>query len=172
MKKSIVKHIALLFITVLAGLNSFAQKDMNIFAGGNVLIGFAGGDFKKGYSYATGIDASLGFGITEKLYVLGTAGYTSYKNEDTNPYGIITLIPLKAGVRVYPIKNLFIAGNAGVGFLKDKVMASRESRFVYDIGIGAHGTLMQAGFYYDGWKRKNSSGSSNTFQIRVGFAIK
>jgi hypothetical protein len=172
MKKSIVKQVILIVFSVFSVTASFAQKDLNVFVGGNVLLGFAGGDFKNGYSYATGIDASLGLGVTEKVYVIATTGFVSYKNEDTNPFGKISLIPLKAGVRIYPIKNLFFAGNAGVGFLKDEVMSSRESRFVYDAGIGAHGNLIQVGLYYDGWKRKNTSGSSNTFQIRLGFALK
>lgn len=172
MKSSIVKQLIPLFVYLLYASGVMAQKDVNVFAGGNVIIGFAGGDFKNAYSYATGIDASLGAGLTEKVYVLGTLGYVSYKNEDTNPFGRITLIPLKAGLRVYPYKNFFVAGDAGVGFLKDEIMTSRESRFIYDLGIGAHGELLQMGFYYDGWKRKNSSGSSNTFQIKLGIAIR
>ncbi len=172
MKSSIVKQLIPLFVYLLYASGVMAQKDVNVFAGGNVIIGFAGGDFKNAYSYATGLDASLGAGLTEKVYVLGTLGYVSYKNEDTNPFGRITLIPLKAGLRVYPYKNFFVAGDAGVGFLKDEIMTSRESRFIYDLGIGAHGELLQMGFYYDGWKRKNSNGSSNTFQIKLGIAIR
>ncbi|MBS4064020.1 MAG: hypothetical protein KGZ74_05645 [Chitinophagaceae bacterium] len=172
MKSSIVKQIIPFFISMLSMSDLIAQKDVNLFAGGNLIVGFAGGDFKNGYSYATGIDASLGAGITKNVYAVGTLGYISYKNEDSNPYGKITLIPLKAGLRVYPYKNFFVAGDAGVGFLKDEIMTSRESRFIYDLGIGAHGELLQMGFYYDGWKRKNNKGSSNTFQIRLGIALR
>lgn len=172
MKSSIVKQLILFLFVMVPVSKMMAQGKGNIFAGGTIILGFPTGDFASGYTFATGIDASLGAGVAEKVFITGTLGYISYKHDDNNPYGKITMIPLKAGIRVYPYKNIFIAGDAGVGFLKDQVMSSRESRFIYDLGVGAHGELLQAGLYYDGWKRKNSNGSSNTFQIRIGIALR
>lgn len=148
------------------------QKDLNLLMGGNVILGFPTGDFKNGYSSASGVDAFLGFGMSRQAFLVGTIGYVSYRNEDSNPYGKIKLIPLKAGLRLYPAKKVFLAGNAGVGFLKDETMSSRESRFVYDFGVGLHGQVLQAGVYYDGWKRKNNNGTSNSIQLRIGLALR
>jgi hypothetical protein len=172
MKWLFVKQVLPFLFFLITVFTATAQKDINVFVGGNLIIGFPSGDFSNAYSYATGVDATLGAGLTEKLYITGTLGYLSYKSEDSNPYGRITLIPLKAGLRIYPYKEFFLAGNAGVGFLKDELMTSRESRFVYDVGMGLHYKAINIGVYYDGWKRKNTSGSSNTLQLRVGLAIK
>jgi hypothetical protein len=174
MRKNLLLLVLFSACFSLCGLQkAVAQKhDLNLIMGGNVILGFPAGDFKNGYSSATGVDAFLGFGMSRQAFLVGTIGYSSYKNEDTNPYGKIKLIPLKAGLRLYPAKKLFVAGNAGVGFLKDETMSSRESRFVYDFGLGLHGQIVQAGVYYDGWKRKNNNGTSNTIQLRIGLALR
>ena len=148
------------------------KKDLNVIMGGNAIIGFPTGDFKNGYTSATGVDAFLGFGLSGQAFLVGSIAYISYKNDDANPFGKIKMIPLKGGLRLYPGKKLFFAGNAGVGFLKDETMSSRESRIVYDLGMGLHGQILQAGVYYDGWKRKNNNGTSNSIQLRIGLALR
>ena len=147
-----------------------AQK-LNTFVGGNLILGFPTGDFKDGYKGATGIDASLGFG-GKHLYGIGTIGYVSYKPQSGNPYGKITVVPIKAGLRVYPTSILFLSGNAGIGFLKDEAMSSRESRFMFDAGIGLHFIIGQISVNYDGWKRQNTDGFSGAVQLKLGLALK
>lgn len=148
-----------------------AQKKMNSFIGGNLIIGYPQGDFKNGYKLATGIDASLGFG-SKHLYGIGTIGYVSYKAQSDNPYGKITVIPVKAGLRIYPGNIFFLSGNAGVGFLNDQVDKNRTSRFMYDVGMGFHFILGQVSVNYDAWQRKNTPGSSSTIQLKLGLALK
>lgn len=147
-----------------------AQKS-NSFIGGNILFGFPNGDFKNGYKGATGIEASAGIGVS-KIYFLGTVGYTSYRPVSSNTFGKITVIPLKAGVRVYATKRLFITGNAGYGFLKDESMESRQANFMYDAGVGLHLLLGQMSVHYDAWQRKNNSGTSASIQLKFGIALK
>lgn len=148
-----------------------AQKKMSSFIGGNLIIGYPQGDFKDGYKLATGIDASLGFG-KKHLYAIGTIGYVSYKAQSDNLYGKITLIPVKAGVRIYLGNFFFLSGNAGVGFLNDEVDKDRTSRFMYDVGAGFHFILGQVSVHYDAWQRKNNPGSSSTIQLKFGLALK
>lgn len=162
---------ALLFsLFTVAVLPATAQKS-NMFMGGNLIYGFPSSALKTGYKNATGIDASLGFG-TSKVYFIGTLGYVSYKEVSGNPYGKITVIPVKGGIRFYPAKYIFLTGNAGVGFLKDQVMSGRESRFMYDAGIGFHLTLAQISVHYDAWKKKNTDGYSAAVMLKLGIAIK
>ena len=84
----------------------------------------------------------------------------------------ITVIPVKAGLRVYPVKSIFLTGNAGVGFLKDEVMSSRESRFMYDAGIGFHFFLPQISVHYEAWKKQSSPGYTTAVLLKMGFALK
>jgi hypothetical protein len=162
---------SLFLLAQLAMIGKVTAQKLNTFVGGNLIIGFPTGDFKDGYKRATGIDASLGFG-GKHLYGLGTIGYVSYKPQSGNPYGKITVVPIKAGLRVYPTSILFLSGNAGVGFLKDEAMSSRESRFMFDAGIGLHFIIGQISLNYDGWKRQNTDGFSGTIQLKLGLAIK
>lgn len=152
-------------------IGKLAAQDVSLFAGGNIIVGFPTGDFKNGYKRATGIEASLGAG-TKRVILLGTVGYTSYKEQDGNNFGKITAVPIKGGIRLYPSNIIFLTGNAGVALLKDETMSSRESRFTYDAGIGLHFILGQVSVHYDAWKRKNNPGYSSSIQLKFGLAIK
>ena len=148
-----------------------AQNKVQSFIGGNIIIGYPQDDFKNGYKIGTGVDASLGFG-SKHVYAIGTVGYLSYKPQSNNTYGKISVIPVKAGVRIYPGNFFFLSGNAGVGFLKDEVTTNRSSRFMYDAGLGFHFILGQVSLHYDAWQRKNTSGASGAIQLKLGLALK
>ena len=167
---STFKKCILSFSLVLLSTSLMAQKSKKMI-GGNIVFGLPNGDFKNSYKSATGVEGSAGIGIS-KVYFLGTVGYTLYKPVSGNLYGKITIIPLKAGLRIYATKHLFLAGNAGYGFLKDEVMESREARFVYDAGVGVHFLLGQLSVHYDAWKRKNNPGTSATVQLKLGLALR
>ena len=169
MKKKSLLLVLLAF--VFANGTLLAQKKNTLF-GGNIIVGFPVGSFGDSYTSALGFEGFGGIGLGENLYATGTLGYVSYAAESYNPYGRVTLIPIKAGLRYYATKNLFLTGNAGVGLIKDQDMTSRESRFAYDVGAGFQFSKFQAGLYYDGWKRQNTSGSSNSILLKFGIAIK
>lgn len=163
-------NTTLFFFFICSCLHTSAQK-RETFIGGNLIYAFPSSAFKTGYKHGTGIEGSLGIGKS-KVYLIGTVGYQSYKAISTNPYGKITVIPVKAGLRVYPVKSIFLTGNAGVGFLKDEVMSSRESRFMYDAGIGFHFFLPQISVHYEAWKKQSSPGYTTAVLLKMGFALK
>ncbi len=82
------------------------------------------------------------------------------------------MIPLKAGVRFYPVQQFFVTGNLGTGLVKDAELIARESRFIYDVGAGLHISKLQASIHYDAIKRINSPGSSNSIVVKVGIGIR
>lgn len=161
--------LALIFVA--SSFQTATAQKTNLFLGGNLIVGFPSGDFKNGYKRATGIEGSMGLG-SSKFIVLGTLGYMSYKEKEGNQFGKITVIPLKGGIRVYPTNMLFLTGNAGVGFLKDETMNSRETRFVYDAGVGLHIILGQISVHYDAWKRQNTNGYTGSVLLKLGLALK
>jgi hypothetical protein len=168
MEKKILLFCLMIFVLGTGKL--MAQKNNTLF-GGNIIVGFPTGSFGDSYTSALGFEGFGGIGLGENLYALASLGYVSYAAESYNPYGRVTLIPIKAGLRYYATKNLFLTGNAGVGLIKDQDMISRESRFAYDVGAGFQFSKFQAGLYYDGWKRQNTSGSSNSILLKFGIAI-
>lgn len=170
MKMKSFFKLGLILFSMLISQQIFAQKS-NPILGGNLVLGGATGDFKNGYKSVTGLDGFIGTGGKNAFFILST-GYYSYKNQDGNSYGKIRMIPLKAGFRYYAAKKIFFTANAGLGLLKDETMSSSKSNFVYDAGIGYHGSFSNISLHYDGWKKRNTDGTSNTIQLRLGFALK
>jgi hypothetical protein len=168
-----MKTKILSIIVAVIGLTSasYAQKANTIF-GGNVIIGAPLSDLRNDYKSVFGIEGFGGFGLGQKAYITGTIGYQSYAPESTNPYGKISMIPLKAGVRFYPVNNFFLTGNAGVGLIKDETIDARESRFAYDIGAGLNFNIFNASVHYDGWQKKNTDGGSHSVLLKLGIAIR
>jgi hypothetical protein len=148
-----------------------AQKANTIF-GGNVIIGAPLGDLRNDYRSVVGIEGLAGFGVGQNVYLTGTLGFQSYAPESFNPYGKITMVPLKAGVRFYPVNNFFLTGNAGLGLIRDETIDARESRFAYDIGAGLSFSIFNASVHYDGWQKKNTNGGSNSVLLKLGIAIR
>lgn len=168
-----MKTKILSIIVAVIGLTSasYAQKANTIF-GGNVIVGAPLGDFRNDYRSVFGIEGFGGFGLGESAYITGTIGFQSYAPESYNPYGKISMVPLKAGIRYYPVKNLFLTGNAGVGLIKDETIDARESRFAYDIGAGLNFNIFNASVHYDGWQKKNTDGGSHSVLLKLGIAIR
>ena len=168
-----MKSKILSIIVAIIGLTSasYAQKANTIF-GGNVIVGAPLGDFRNDYRSVFGIEGFGGFGLGQSAYITGTIGFQSYAPESYNPYGKISMVPLKAGIRYYPVKNLFLTGNAGVGLIKDETIDARESRFAYDIGAGLNFNIFNASVHYDGWQKKNTSGGSHSVLLKLGIAIR
>lgn len=165
-----IKFVFVYSFLLLLAVSVSAQKKSESFIGGNLIYSMPQDLFKQGYKSGAGIDASLGVGTKRVLFV-GTLGYLSYKAKSDNPYGKISVIPLKAGLRVYPTKTLFLAGNAGFGFLKDETMSSRETKFMYDAGVGIHFILLDFGVYYDAWKKTNTPGYSGAIELKFGMSL-
>jgi hypothetical protein len=168
-----MKSKFLSIIVAIIGLTSasYAQKANTIF-GGNVIVGAPLGDLRNDYRSVFGIEGFGGFGLGQSAYITGTIGFQSYAPESYNPYGKISMVPLKAGIRYYPVKNLFLTGNAGVGLIKDETIDARESRFAYDIGAGLNLNIFNASVHYDGWQKKNTNGGSHSVLLKLGIAIR
>jgi hypothetical protein len=167
-----LKKMFLVFIFCIAlfSVSVTAQK-VKTLIGGNLILGSPTGDFKNSYKRVTGVEGSIGKGFS-KAYFVGTVGYQTYKEVDGFVYGKMSLIPVKAGLRVYPTEKLFLCANAGYGFLKDETMSSRETRFIYDAGIGLNFFPGQISIHYDAWQRKNNPGTSASVLLKIGFLIK
>ena len=150
-----------------------AQKhNGNYFFGGNLVLSNPVSNFSDAYRTGFGLEGIGGIKLTDNLYGLATLGYLSYNNENDNQYGNINVTSIKGGVRYYAGEKFFLAGNAGLGFAKDEVEVKSYSRFIGDVGAGAHFGLVQAGLFYEGRKKIFSDGFASSVQLKVGIAIR
>ena len=139
---------------------------------------------KDGIRYSIGVDAGLPLGnfndankwtlggsvqadipvISKQLFVTINAGYNNVFGEK-NVAGTngtfdepnFNLIPVKAGLKFFPIQNFYVQGEAGAAFLlnKNDVGANKSTAFVYAPQVGvqfpisANGNFIDAGVRYE-----------------------
>jgi len=143
-----------------------------ILMGGSLGYGLPQGTFNDGYKSSLALDATAGVKFFGGFYITANVGYAKYYAQDNNSFGNITNIPLKAGVKAYLTKRIFVAGNYGIGLLKDEKMNSRESRTMLDYGAGIRFNVGEIAVYNDGWKRKTDGKYSNAIFIKAGIYLR
>jgi hypothetical protein len=167
---------AILFIVAATGAAAQTKKSSaarNYLLGANLILASPVGTLSEDYKIGFGIEGMGGIKASDQLYVTATLGYVNFPNEAYyNDFGNISVTSIKGGLRYYATDNVFLSGNAGVGFAKDEVEPRSYGRFIGDIGGGVHFGLVQAGLYYEGRKKIFSEGFSNSVQIKLGIAIR
>jgi len=130
--------------------------------------------------------------ISNQLYVTVNAGYNNIfgkKNYTVvTPNGSITadvtdvqLLPVKAGLKFFPVSNFYIQGEAGAAFALNKkdLGFDKSAAFVYAPQVGVLFPLggksyIDAGVRYEGTTKFNSNvdGSDlHYFALRVAYAF-
>jgi hypothetical protein len=101
------------------------------------------------------------YGFSEKFSGIITSGYTSFFGKTITiltssvKVDAVGLIPIIAGVRVYPADNIFIGAQAGVGFLTGG--GSSSTAFDYQPQIGYNGDSFQIALNYNGLSKSGST---------------
>lgn len=141
------------------------------------------GDLSNVYNWGFGGSAQIDIPIVQSLYVTVNAGYNNYfvksalKDEGAKD---LQTIPLKAGLRYFPVGNIFyIQGQAGATLLANKsdVSADKSAAFVYAPQVGvllklAQKNYIDVGFRFEGTSSFYDGGSyTNTLGLRVAYAF-
>jgi hypothetical protein len=144
---------------------------------------------KTGIRYSIGVDAGIPTGslsdthnwslggsvqadipVASQLFVTVNAGYNNIFGKDVEVLGTtvkapnIQLLPVKAGLKFFPVNNFYIQGEAGAGFLLNKkdIGADNSTVFVYAPQLGyqfplSGGSYVDAGVRYEGTTKLNSN---------------
>lgn len=138
------------------------------------------GSLNTGYDWSLGGSIQADFPLLKnQLYATLNAGYNNIFA--SNQYNIpdIQLIPVKAGLKYFVIKQVYIQGEAGVSFLTDKsnLGADKTAVFVYApqagvlLNVGGK-NYIDAGFRFESnQKFFNGGTTSNFLAIRVAYAF-
>jgi len=106
-------------------------------------------------SYQLGIGASvkLEFPIAKRMSISATGNFTHVFDNSNVIFGGDEFIPIKLGVRYYPISSLYVEGEGGVT-LKTDIVQQQLATFSIGSGViaplGKHGGL-DMGFRYESW---------------------
>ncbi len=156
----------LIVLTTICNAKS-AEAQKLIFLFGHVLYAIpADQNFEKNYSSGFGVEGGIGLG-TGRTFVVGTVGYSSFTAFDSNPYGKLSYLPIKVGIRHYLLvgKLLFINADAGVGILQNGLY--NGSRFSGDIGLGVKLGPLEVMVDYDGYAKSSGEGSGYASWIGI-----
>ncbi|WP_202409385.1 outer membrane beta-barrel protein [Hufsiella arboris] len=100
-----------------------------------------------GFSFAIGGDLRLQKDFSSNISGLLSAGYNSFQVKDSDGGGSWGYIPVKAGIKVFPIERFYISGELGAAFGTD----DQGTAFVYAPGIGVgFNNGLDIGLRYEG----------------------
>jgi hypothetical protein len=156
----------LLIFFFVFGLQQLATAQRLIFFFGHVVYSAPVDTyFSHNYSSGLGVEGGLGLG-TNRTFLMGTVGYSSFSAFSSNPYGKLSFIPVKAGIRHYLLvgKILFVNADLGIGIIKNGLY--NGSRFSGDIGLGVKLGPLEVMADYDGYA--NSSGEATGYSSWIG----
>jgi len=91
----------------------------------------------------------------------------------------IQLIPVKGGLKYFPVKWCYIQGEAGASFLanRDEIGANKSAAFIYAPQVGVLLNIggknyIDAGFRFEGNSKFYNGGNTNNFlALRVAYSF-
>ena len=147
--------------------------------------GFPVGSLADRYDWNLGGSIQADFPIATGLDVTANAGFNNFFGKDytvgpvTGKYNDISLIPVKVGLKYFPVENFYVQGEAGASFIanKNKIGASQSAAFTYAPQIGilfpvSNNNYIDAGIRYESNTKFYTNGNTNNFfAIRVAYAF-
>ncbi|MGY4537454.1 hypothetical protein ACVW0P_001873 [Mucilaginibacter sp. UYNi724] len=129
------------------------------------------GDLKDTHKWNLGGSVQADIPVASQVFVTINAGYNNIfgKKDVGGVAGIdvtdIKLLPVKAGIKFFPVQNFYIQGEAGAAFLlnSDDTYHDKSVAFVYAPQIGvqfpvsANGNFIDAGVRYEATTKFNSA---------------
>lgn len=172
MKNSLIKAGIIMLVLSISIVSASAQiKRPHLLVGANASYNNPQGSFANTYKFGLGGEVFGGIGVG-KTYLVATLGTSNFFADKENSYGNLIYKPIKVGMRQFLFSNkIFVTGDMGVGYVKDKSMRSTENKFTAGFGAGARLLGLEGGIYYNGWKALHEPGFSNSVQLKVGWSI-
>jgi hypothetical protein len=149
--------------------------------------GIPTGKFSDSYNWSLGGSVQADIPIVQhQLFATVNAGYNNiFGKKNINGIGLnapnIQLLPVKAGLKYFPIKSFYIQGEAGAAFAlnKSNLGFDNSAAFLYAPQVGVQFPLggksyIDAGVRYEATSKFNSSidnSKINFFGLRVAYAF-
>jgi hypothetical protein len=140
------------------------------------------GSFGDTHTFGIGGNLQVEVPVFKSVFVTANGGYTRFMAKDNlryiNPNTMLSIasvmdmqmIPVKLGIKVYPVAHLYIQGEAGITSLlnSDKLHTDRSALFTFAPQIGTQLTagknsMVDIGVRYERMKSFYTLGESNSF---------
>jgi len=162
-RKQGMQFLLLFMICAATAINAKAQS-------GPLRMGIgvnAGSTLKSPVRTTLGADLRLQQSLGEGVSGILTTGYYQFfkANKYNKGFGIV---PLKVGLKYFPVKNVYIAGEVGAGF---GTRSGANVSFVYSPSFGlAFGDGFDASLKYESFTGYN--GYANQLALRIAYGFK
>ncbi|MFD0795103.1 outer membrane beta-barrel protein [Mucilaginibacter litoreus] len=124
-----------------------------------VETGIPVGNFNDVSKWNLGGSVQADIPVANQVFVTVNAGYNNFFGETVGniEYNNVQLLPVKAGVKYFPVQNFYIQGEAGAAFLLNKAdtFNDKSAAFLWAPQIGvqfpvsASGNFIDAGIRYE-----------------------
>jgi hypothetical protein len=144
------------------------------------------GDLKHTHSWNLGGSVQADIPVANQLFVTVNAGYNNiFGKKDIDGSGVdgtdIKLLPVKAGLKFFPVQNFYVQGEAGAAFLlnSNDTYNDKSVAFVYAPQVGvqfpisANGNFIDAGIRYEATTKFNKLDNSKPsfLGVRVAYGF-
>ena len=143
------------------------------------------GDFNNTHSFNLGGSLQTDIPVTSQLFVTVNVGYNNFFGKSVGNSSInytnINLLPVKAGLKFFPVQNFYVQGEAGASFLlnKNTLGATNSVAFVYAPQVGvlfpvSTKSFIDAGLRFESNSAFVNNGSNLNFigvRLAYGFGL-
>jgi hypothetical protein len=148
--------------------------------------GIPTGNLSKSYNWNLGGSIQADIPVASQLFITVNAGYDNiYGKKNISGTGMsatnIELLPVKAGLKYFPVGHLYVQGEAGAGFALNKTAANfnQSAAFIYAPQVGYEFPLggksaIDAGIRYEGSSKFNtniSNSNVNFLALRLAYGF-
>jgi hypothetical protein len=148
--------------------------------------GIPTGNFNNAYKWNLGGSVQADIPVASQLFVTVNAGYNNVfgeKNVGSTSVDVpnIQLLPVKAGLKYFPISNFYVQGEAGAAFLLNKsdYFNDKSTAFVYAPQVGVQfpvsgSSFIDAGVRYEATTKYSSAFNNskvNFVGVRVAYGF-
>jgi len=162
--KQRLQFAVIMMICVVTAISASAQK-----SGPRLGIGVdVGSTLKSPTRMVLGADLRLQQPFGQGVSGILTTGYYQFFKANSY-YPGFGIIPLKAGLKIFPAKNVYIAGEVGAGFGTQK---GAGTSFVYSPSFGlAFGDGFDASLKYENYTDYNGYAQQLALRLAYGFKL-
>lgn len=120
------------------------------------------------FNFAVGGDLRLQKDFYSNVSGMLSLGYTNFSAKGENA-GSVGYIPLKAGLKVFPMERFYISGEVGAGFGTDE---NQKTAFVWAPGIGlGFNNGLDLGLRYEEFRDQGVGIGQVALRIAYGFNL-
>ena len=149
--RSVLIALCIHLLSTMASFSQVAPRRLGVGISGVVAVPVYNMDYS---TTGAGLEAKVFYGILNNLTAMASAGFTGLPGKGSYPSTAI--IPIRAGLRYFPLSRLYFSATAGLGIYT--ILKTSANHVSYELGGGfSIKPRFDVGLQYEGFSNKHSS---------------